>query len=202
MSGKKTTVKSMDVGYHISQTIIYNVYSLSVLGMGIWGYTTVPITSSNLTLQMYLRALLILGAIMLTISIGRGLCVLNCYKNVPTPADTPELLDRTVIVQSVETPDYLLQLNLVTSIAAIAIYGGIITKANSDPALKDPSYSNFKSALNVAITLPVIAFVVYGSMIYFRGSKKDEKRRREKEREIEMISFSQQNPSIILKESF
>lgn len=149
-------------------TLVFIMYSIFVIIMGIWGHSITPVNCDNTDVRSGLRGLLVSGFISLSAFVCYGLCNMSCK------ITDPEIL-----------PSWFLTLSLALSIANLVMASQVTNGFSSAKATCQTgsydSYSRVVTYLNVfSVVILVLSIIIIGKRGYEKIStlkvKVEEKR--------------------------
>lgn len=139
---------------HLGIALMMFIYALAILVIGLWAYGILPAGCTNSQLRLSLRALIVMGAVMLTMYVGYALCFERCETHTP---------NENVI------PTMILIFNIAMSLGCTVSLGLALTQFNQDDTCKTaPSFDNCKLMITLMLVISAISLVVYiGVFSYF-----------------------------------
>lgn len=157
-------------------TLVFIMYSIFVIIMGIWGHSITPVNCDNTDVRTGLRGLLVSGFVSLSAFVCYGLCNMSCK------ITDPEIL-----------PSWFLTLSLALSIANLVMASQIGNGFSSAKAVCQTgsydSYNRVMTYLNVfSVVILVLSIIIIGKRGYEKIStlKVKVERKREEKGQMEM----------------
>lgn len=143
---------------HLGTALMMFIYALAILVIGLWAYGILPANCNNSQLRLSLRALIVMGAIMITMYIGYALCFERCETHT---------VDENII------PSMILIFNIAMSLGCVISLGIALSQFNQDDTCNTaPSFDNCKYMITMMLVISVLSLVVYiGIFVYFNLKK-------------------------------